>query len=156
MSDVLTARRPDADAIGRISSVSIVPIEPNPDPIEIDPRPCQLCGLTIDQHIMVDDGEGPLFFCEEFEPDAANIIKRWEMDDPRDRWKWTGEAPPPANVRNSDISAKPVKPPKYATPEATINAFWFVVRLADPERLAAWLDDHPKDEFFLLKVLERK
>ena len=27
------------------------------DPIDGDPRPCELCGCTIDRHEMVDDGE---------------------------------------------------------------------------------------------------
>jgi AAA domain len=34
-----------------------------PDPIEIDPRPCGECGRTIDQHRRVDTPEGPEFFC---------------------------------------------------------------------------------------------
>src|ERR1700722_7260748 len=34
-------------------------------PIEIDPRPCKICGLTVDRHITADDGEGPEFFCAE-------------------------------------------------------------------------------------------
>jgi hypothetical protein len=62
---------PDAKACGvdivRISSASIVPIE-------IDPRPCGLCGLTIDRHDMVDAGEEPEFFCPDSVPrrdDAA-------------------------------------------------------------------------------------
>ena len=40
-----------------------VPADIEPEPIEIDPRPCELCGLTIDRHQIVDNGEGPEFFC---------------------------------------------------------------------------------------------
>ena len=132
---------------------AISPIEIEPDPLAIDRRPCELCGLTIDRHRMVDHGEGPEFYCY---PDD-DIVTRWELADPRDAWRHTGEPPPPASVRNSDISGKPASAAKpYRTPQATIDAFWYVVRLADPERLAAWLDDHPKDEFFLLNLLEGK
>jgi hypothetical protein len=127
------------------------------DLLEIDPRPCEQCGLTIDRHDMVDHGEGPEFFCADILPDEmtldelerrADLIRREEvaaifarleaMDDPSRRL-------PPADAR-----------PSYRTPQATTDAFWCVVGLADPERLAAWLDDHPKDESFLLKLLERK
>lgn len=48
------------------------------------------------------------------------------------------------------------KPQPYRTPQSTIDAFWYVVSLCDPERLNAWLDDHPQDAPFLLKLLEGK
>jgi hypothetical protein len=124
-----------------------------PNPIEIDPRPCDLCGRTIDQHERLATPEGPEFFCF---PDD-DIVTCWELADPRDAWRHTGEPPPPASVRNSDIDAKPASTAKpYRTPAATQQAFWYVVRLADPGRLAVWLDDHPKDESFLLNLLECK
>jgi hypothetical protein len=128
-----------------------------PDPIELDPRPCGTCGLTIDRHEMVDDGDGPEFFCADLSPDemtlaelerrselirkeevAAIFVRLEAMDDPSRR-------PPRDEAR-----------PPYRTPQATVDAFWYVVRLADPEQLAAWLDNHPRDESFLLKLLERK
>jgi hypothetical protein len=127
-----------------------------PNPIEIDPRPCEWCGLTIDQHRMVDTGEGPEFFCREISSSAADLVRQWELADPRDRWKWTGEAAPPAAFRNSDISGTPAKPRPYRTPQSTIDAFWYVVSLCNPEQLRAWLGDHPQDARFLLKLLERK
>src|SRR5581483_740555 len=91
-----------------------------PTPIEIEPRPCQWCGMTIDRHFMIDSGEGPEFFCD---TSAADLLRQWEMDDPRDRWRHTGEAPPPAHVRNSGYQKPQVI---YRTPEATINAFLYV------------------------------
>jgi hypothetical protein len=79
-------------------------------PIEIDPRPCILCGLKIDRHELVDAGEGPEFFClpsDELmlveleqrveltrEIEVAAMVKRMELADPRDRWRHTGELPP--------------------------------------------------------------
>jgi hypothetical protein len=128
------------------------PITGHALPIEIDPRPCELCGRTIDQHECVDTGEGPEFFCY---PDN-DIVTSWELADPRDAWRHTGETPPPASVRNSDITASPSAPTHYRTPEATAQAFWYVASLDEPERLAAWLADHPRDATYLRKLLEQK
>ena len=127
-----------------------------PDPLEIEPRLCEWCGCAIDQHRMVDTGEGPIFYCPDLSPDEmtlpelerrAELIRQIEVAEIMARMEATDgpfKAPPPAEPR------------PYRTPQATIDAFWYVVRLADPERLAAWLDDHPKDEFFLLNLLEGK
>ena len=81
---------------------------------------------------------------------TADLVRQWELDDPRDRWKHTGEAPPKA------MSPQVNRPKAYETPEATINAFWYVVSLCEPKRLTAWLDDHPRDGPFLIKLLEDK
>jgi hypothetical protein len=143
----------------------VIPADLEFDPLEIDPRPCELCGLTIDRHETADHGEGPEHYCPE--PDdltldelerraelvrqieVAAIVRRMELNDPRDAWRHTGEAP--ALI----VDPQPA-PRRYRTPQATVDAFWHVVRLADPGRLAAWLDDHPKDEVFLLNFLEKK
>jgi hypothetical protein len=124
------------------------------DPIEIDPRPCERCGMTIDRHFMIDAGEGPEFFCD---TSAADLVRQWEVDDPRDRWRWTGEAPPPAHVRNADISPRPVPAARpYHPPEATVNAFLYVASLDDPDHLARWLADHKRDAPHLLKIWKAK
>jgi hypothetical protein len=44
----------------------------------------------------------------------------------------------------------------YQTPTATIDAFFYVVSLNDPDRLKAWLQQHPGDAPTLLRLLERK
>jgi hypothetical protein len=130
-------------------------------PLEIDPRPCELCGLTIDRHEMVDDGEGPIFHCADLsleelttvelerraelirQIEVAAIVCDMELNDPRDRWKHTGEPRPPENARNSDISARPPAIPRPGpVPQATVDAFKYVVALGDPEYLARWLRDH--------------
>jgi hypothetical protein len=127
------------------------------DPIEIDPRPCEWCGLTIDQHHMVDDGEGPEFFCEEMPWDyAADLVRGWQLADGRDAWRVTGEAPPPANVRNSDISTKPIAPRLYRTPQSTIDAFLHVARNESTAYLADWLARHPLDAPHLQKIGKEK
>jgi hypothetical protein len=134
-----------------------LPGEIEPDPINLDPRPCEFCGLTIDRHDMVDHGEGPEFYCADVSPDdmtldelerraelrrqeeVAAIFARLEaMDDPSKR------LPPRA------------EPKPYCPAASTVSAFWFMVGLSDPKRLAAWLDAHPNDEIFLLNLLESK
>lgn len=87
----------------------------------------------------------------EVEPDlpsdyAAQLLMRWELDDPRDRWKWTGELPPPPE-KAPESRPRPV-------PQATIDAFYIVMSEDNPERLAAWLRNHPDDAPALLEMLE--
>jgi hypothetical protein len=127
-----------------------------PEPITIDPRPCSLCGLTIDRHLMVDHGEGPEFHClpldEQTLPELerrAELIRQIEvaeifasleaMDDPSKR------SPPP----------EPRKRP-YVTPESTRQAFLFVARNHDAAYLARWLERHPLDIVTLTKLWEAK
>jgi hypothetical protein len=125
------------------------------DLIAIDPRPCELCGLTIDRHDIFDDGDGPLFFCADISPDEmtldelerrAELIRQEEvaaifarleaMDDPSKRL-------PPRS-----------EPEAYRPARSTIDAFHFVVATGDVGRLKAWLADRPKDALFLLALLE--
>jgi hypothetical protein len=128
------------------------PIDGDALPGEIDPRPCELCGRTIDQHDCLDDGEGPEFFCY---PDD-DIVTEWQLADPRDAWRHTGEPPPPASVRNSDITTQRPRAATYRTPQATVDAFWYVASLDDPNHLARWLDQHPRDEKLLCKLWKAK
>ena len=74
---------------------------------------------------------------------AAQLVKQWELDDPRDRWRWTGEQPPTAEIRNGPIGGVKANKPAYRSPQSTIDAFNFVAGLGDPDRLRAWLRDHP-------------
>jgi hypothetical protein len=132
-------------------------ISPELDPIELDPRFCELCGLTVDRHEMVDDGEGPIFYCPDLLPDemtldelnrraelrrqeeVAAIFARLEaMDDPSKR------LPPRA------------APEPYRPAASTVSAFLYLVGLDDLDRLEAWLLTRPKDAPTLLKLLENK
>jgi hypothetical protein len=83
--------------------------------------------------------------------DAAALVKRWELADPRDRWKHTGEKQP--HVESVEFKFKP-RP--YTTEQSTIDAFWYLVRLNDPDRLKSWMADHPLDEPTLIKLLETR
>jgi hypothetical protein len=124
-------------------------------PIAIDPRPCELCGLTIDRHDVVDDGDGPLFLCADISPDemtldelerraelicqeeVAAIFARLEaMDDPSSRLPLRSEPKP------------------YRPAQSTIDAFRIVAAGGDVGRLKAWLLARPMDAPVLLTLLE--
>jgi hypothetical protein len=129
------------------------PLMREPEPIEIDPRPEeQFCALSDDN----DDARkilSPEEIAEEIERviylRASDLVEKWERADPRDCWRHTGEQPP-REVGN------PTTVQPYRTPQATIDAFWYIVGLCNPVQLTAWLEDHPKDAPFLLKLLEGK
>jgi hypothetical protein len=129
------------------------------DPVEIDSRPCVLCGLTVDRHDMVDDGEGPIFYCADLSPDemtldelerraelrrqeeVAAILARWEaMDEALDR------ATHPAPVRSA--------PAPYRPAQSTVDAFRYLTAAGDIGRIREWLADRPKDAPHLLAMLE--
>lgn len=65
---------------------------------------------------------------------AAQLVKQWELDDPRDRWRWTGELPPPPE--------KTPDPRPRQVPQSTVDAFRYVVGLGDADHLRRWLRDH--------------
>ncbi len=52
----------------------------------------------------------------------------------------------------SDDNILTFKPRPYRTAESTIDAFWHLVRLNDPDRLKAWLATRPLDAPSLLKL----
>jgi hypothetical protein len=104
---------------------------------------------------MVDDGEGPIFYCPDLlcdemmldelerraelrrQEEVAAILARMEaMDDPSKR------APPRA------------EPEPYHPAQSTVAAFRYLVATGDVGRLKAWLTDHPKDAPLLLAMLE--
>ena len=127
------------------------------DPIELDPRPCELCGLTIDRHHMVDDGEGPQFFCDNLSPDEMTLPeleRRAELRRQEDiaailaSWIEPVDAP---SVIPADR-----EPPPYRPAQSTVDAFRLVVAAGDVGHLKAWLGDRPKDAPFLLDLLESK
>jgi hypothetical protein len=67
---------------------------------------------------------------------ATQLVMSWELDDPRDRWRWTGEMPPALQI-------EPKQARTYKPADSTVDAFKFVASLGDPDRLRAWLKDHP-------------
>ena len=122
--------------------------------LEIDPRPCQKCGLTIDRHDMVDDGEGPLFFCADLSPDEmtipelehrAELIRQLEVAAILARLEWPAFVPPP-----------PRQPEPYRPAQSTVDAFWYVAGLDDADYLKRWLAEHPRDVETLQKLWEAK
>ena len=126
-------------------------------PIEIDPRSCGLCGLTIDRHEMVDEGEGPEFFCVDVPVDEltldeserrAELRRQEEVAAIVGRWEATDCA--------AGVHRWTPKPEPYRPASSTVAAFFYVVALDDVDRLKAWLADHPNDAATLLKLLEAK
>lgn len=128
-----------------------------PCPIEIDPRPCGLCGLTIDRHHMVDAGEGPEFYCVEVPIDELTLDELERRAELRHedavaatvaRWEAT-DCP-------TDFDTSVRKPEIYYPARSTRDAFFYVVALDDVDRLKTWLADHPLDAPILLNLLEAK
>lgn len=78
---------------------------------------------------------------------ASRLVREWELADMRDRWRWTGEMPP---VQQTAAPAKPQR----GMPQSTVDAFRFVVSLADADHLAAWLRAHPGNAKALLEMVE--
>ena len=56
----------------------------------------------------------------------------------------------------SDDNILAFKPRPYQTPQSTIDAFWYLVRLNDPARLKAWLQDRPQDRQTLRNLYEER
>jgi hypothetical protein len=111
---------------------------PEGDAIEAPALLCELCGGDID------DLEALIHLR------AAELVERWESADVRDNWRHTGE-PRPKQVTTFPERARP-----YRTPQATEDAFWYVVRLDDADYLAKWLAQHPADAPALIKLWEGK
>lgn len=77
----------------------------------------------------------------------SQLVMQWGLADHRDRWRWTGELPPaPTPELKRSATYKPA--------DSTIWAFEYVLSLEDPERLAAWLRNHPNDAPTLVGMLE--
>jgi hypothetical protein len=123
-----------------------------PELLAIDPRPCTLCGLTIDQHEMIDRGEGPEFFCLDLSPDEMTLPeleRRAELRRQEDiaailaRWEAMPTYEPP-----------PSRPEQYRPAASTVDAFRLLASGKDAGRLKAWLAERPKDAPLLLALLE--
>jgi hypothetical protein len=119
-----------------MSDVIDAPADIEPSPIEIEP--CELCGCAIE------DLEELIYLR------AADLIAQWERADPRDAWRHTGEHPPRAIIEPRSA------PDPYRPAQSTVDAFWYVVRLDDPDYLANWLAQHPLDAPALIKLWEGK
>jgi hypothetical protein len=128
----------------------------DPALLAIDPRPCEWCGLMIDRHRMVDNGEGPEFFCLDLSPDEMTLPELERRAELRREEEIAAIlARMDAMSGPADI-APPREPELYRPAASTVDAFWYVVSLQDPERFKTWLADRPKDAPFLLQLLETK
>ncbi|WP_247409678.1 hypothetical protein [Bradyrhizobium sp. 150] len=134
-----------------------------PDAVDDLQNFAQKTGLAADQDLVQNVIAGPFAWVRELndnEPqsdtecelaapsdDAQQLVRAWELEDARDRWKHTGELPP-------SPAEKPKTPVAYKPADSTIDAFFYLVRLGDSERLRSWLDDHRQDASYLLELLE--
>jgi hypothetical protein len=82
---------------------------------------------------------------------AAQIVRQWEMADPRDAWRHTGELPPAPKVERP--STKTIH---RTTPQSTVDAFWCVIQQDNADYLARWLENHPLDVSHLTGIWEAK
>jgi hypothetical protein len=106
-------------------------VHPVPEPIEIDQRPCELCGLKIDRHDMVDDGEGPEFFCADLSPDEMTLLeleRRAELRRQEDIAEILAAMPdcPPIVPRS--------EPEPYCPAASTVAAFRLLIKTGDAAR----------------------
>jgi hypothetical protein len=69
---------------------------------------------------------------------AARLVRQWELADPRDRWRHTGELPPAPEPERPPVSSRP------RIPQSTLDAFALVLGTGDRNYLAEWLRDHPE------------
>jgi hypothetical protein len=103
---------------------------------------------------MIDDGEGPIFYCLDLPPDEMTL------DELERRAELRREEEIAAILAEMEAADRliPVRrisePQPYRTPQSTIDAFWYVARLEDVEYLAKWLDRHPLDAPALYKLWE--
>lgn len=78
---------------------------------------------------------------------ALQLVQQWELDDPRDRWRWTGDQRPDPQPAQSVSKV-------HRVPASAVAAFQFVVRTGDARKLKTWLHNHADDAPTLLKLLE--
>jgi hypothetical protein len=76
----------------------------------------------------------------------ASARKSWEASHQRTlAWIERGR-PAPAPALN----------PSHITTASTVETFWMLVNLNNPDRLGAWMADRPQDAPTLMKLLEKK
>lgn len=132
----------------------VIRTEIAPDPINLDPRPCELCGLTIGRHDIVDHGDGPEFYCADVLPDDMTL------DELECRAELRRQEDVAAILARIDAMDRPLNAPAprarkpYGPAASTAAAFQYLVTIGDLERLKAWLAARPKDTPFLLAMLE--
>jgi hypothetical protein len=134
---------------------TISPDALEPEPLAIDPRPCELCGLTIDRHERDDTPEGPEFFCVDLSPDELTLDELERRAELRRQEEVAAILGRIDAIDGPDIPP-PREPEPYRPAASTIDAFWYVVRLGDPEYLTRWLAQHPRDAPALCKLYEGK
>jgi hypothetical protein len=76
-------------------------------------------------------------------------------------WR-ASETNPPTKASLPATRGTPLEPEREApkrshrTPQSTIDAFWYVVRSGDADRLTRWLEQHPADTAELYEIWKKK
>jgi hypothetical protein len=106
---------------------------------------------------MVDDGDGPLFFCADISPDEMTLD---ELERRAELIQQEEVAAIFARLEAMDDPSKRLPPPRgpepYRTPQSVVDAFFYVLKTKDAAGIAEWLAAHPQDERYLQKILEQK
>jgi hypothetical protein len=115
---------------------------PSPDPIEVFTEQCAARALlfanrVLSLHEAVDELQASA--------ERNGLIGRIGQDAVQAIMAAAFSAVQPATVDPVDVDQ---------TAASTISAFWYVVGLADPDRLRVWLADHPADVATLRKLLD--
>jgi hypothetical protein len=87
---------------------------------------------------IVHAGEDEKYLLQREAANVERMIERWGADD--------AKRPP----------CHPIRRPPYRTPQATIDAFWHVVREGSADDVRRWLDRHPLDATHLRKLWEAR
>jgi hypothetical protein len=136
-------------AVRLVDTSSISPGR-EPDPIEIDPRPCDSCGLTIDRHERVDTPEGPEFFCIDLAPDEmtlpelerrAELIRQVEVAEIMARMDAMDTMDRSADAINKIASGRSDELPDHVKSELAADAD---AELSGAELLAGIVQNHRK------------
>jgi hypothetical protein len=126
-----------------------------PEPILIDPRSCVLCGLTADRHDVIDDGDGPIFYCPDLSPDEMTLV---ELERRAELRRQEEVAAIFARLEAMDDPSKRLPPPRepepYRPAKSTVDAFRYLTAAGDIGRIREWLADRPKDAPLLLAMSE--
>jgi hypothetical protein len=112
-------------------------------------EPFALVRASLDEEEPLEAANALEYDLMEYDLEAiARRVQRWELADPRDAWRHTGEPQP-----NTSIAPKSIPRP-YRTPDTVVDAFKYVMSLGDADYLARWLASHPADAAALLKTLD--
>jgi len=100
---------------------------------------------------MVDDGDGPLFFCPDLHPDEMTLP---ELERRAELRRQEDVAAILAAMTDSPPIVPRSGPEPYRPAQSTVDAFRLVAAGGDVAKVKVWLAARPKDAPFLIAILE--